>query len=215
MTPEREARIRYAAARRQMDMTVVLENVHDAHNIAAVLRSCESVGISEIYVIYTEDHLKKRGLKVGKRTSAGARKWVDVRLYQDLDTCLTRVKKKYQRILATHLVRQSTSIYQTDFTGGFALLLGNEADGLSEAAMKYADANVYIPQMGMVQSLNISVSCGIILYEVFRQRDAKNMYINNPTQTESMSKELLNDFIQRHETGSKGDWAIREDWIEE
>ncbi len=212
MTPERAARIEYAAARRQMNMTVVLENVHDPHNIAAVLRSCESVGMTEIYVLYTEEHLIKRGLKVGKRTSAGARKWVDVHLYRDLDRCLKAVKAKYSLIYGTHLGQSSRSIFEMDFTQCFALLLGNEADGISEKAMQYVDRNIHIPQMGMVQSLNISVSAGVILYEVLRQRMSKGMYKDNPTQTEEQGKAIKADFYLRHEEGRKGDWALEEDW---
>ncbi len=209
MTPQREARIRFAVSRRQLDLTVILENVHDPHNIAAVLRSCESIGITEIYVLYTEEHLIRRGLKLGKRTSAGARKWVDVRLYNDRDRCMTHVKERYNRIYATHLGKSSINMYEMDFTEGFALLLGNEAKGISEEAMRYADANIYIPQMGMVRSLNISVSCAVILYEVLRQRIAKGMYAANPTQSPEQHKALLEDFFERHEAG-KGDWAIRE-----
>ncbi len=95
MTPRREEKFRKVVARRQPNITVILENVHDNHNIGAVLRSCDSIGIKEIFLLYTESTLDQDQLIIGKRTSAGARKWVDVNFYRDPKRCFAHVRMSY------------------------------------------------------------------------------------------------------------------------
>ena len=147
------------AARRQPTLTVILENVHDPHNIGAVLRSCDSVGIREIFVLYTEPSLDQERIEIGKNASSGARKWIDIHLYHDVEACFAHVEQRYKNIWATHLGEQAVDLYEIDFTKSVALLFGNEHDGVSDASLKHATGNFLIPQMGMVQSLNISVAC--------------------------------------------------------
>ena len=198
MNPERKERIESVALRRQLNLTVILENVRDPHNLGAVIRTCDSVGISEVYVMYTRPELKPSEFKIGKRTSQGTRKWVDVIIYEDLDSGMEVVKKKYDQIFATHLHYDAQSIHAMDLTGSCALLLGNEADGLSEQALKWADQNIVIPQMGMAQSLNISVACAVTLYEALRQREQAGMYTENTTRTTVVGEELKAEYIRRH-----------------
>ncbi|MFZ4635726.1 MAG: TrmH family RNA methyltransferase, partial [Saprospiraceae bacterium] len=87
MTPTREQKIRLAARNTQPDLTVVLENIFDSLNISAVMRSCDAVGIREIFVVYTQDYLTRRGLIRGKKTSAGTFKWIDVYVFDNLADC--------------------------------------------------------------------------------------------------------------------------------
>ncbi len=204
MTPEREQRIREVSGRRQLDVAVVLENVHDPHNIAAVVRTCDAVGIQAVYALFTDPEINTNRLRLGKRTTAGARKWVDTLLYTDLDSCIAAVRKRCDSLYATTLVPGAKSIYQTDFTQSVALIFGNERDGISEELLKLTDGQIFIPQMGMVQSLNISVACAISLYEVFRQRDALSYYDENPTQSEADKEALFEDWVQRHASQYKG-----------
>ena len=72
---------------RQANLTVILENVHDIHNIGAVLRSCDSIGIREFYVLYSDPRLNQDELLLGKRASSGARKWVDVHFFTETKAC--------------------------------------------------------------------------------------------------------------------------------
>lgn len=195
MNEKRLDKFHRVAARRQFDLTVVLENVIDLHNIGAVLRSCDSVGIREIFVLHTEEGLKADYITIGKKTSGGARRWVDVHYYTDAKACFERVKLHYQRVLSTQLSETASSLYQLDLTQATAFLFGNERDGLSTEAAAYADGNFVIPQMGMAESLNISVACAVTLYETFRQRDAQGFY----TRPNAASEALAEEYIRRHD----------------
>lgn len=201
LTPKREAKFRNVARRRQTDLTVILENVHDPHNIGAVLRSCDSVGIAEVYVLYSEPGLTEERLFLSKNTASGALKWVDVHFFTDEESCFSAVKKKYQKIYSTHLAEDSVEFYDLELTESVALLFGNEHGGVSETAQKYADGNFIIPQVGMVESLNISVACAVTLYEAFRQRREKGRY---DEQGLSKPKEaLFEKYVAKHKVKNK------------
>lgn len=194
MTEEREARFRKVIRQRQVDLTVVLENVHDPHNIGAVMRTCESVGIGEMYVLYT--NMKVEHLEVGKNSASSSRKWVNLRLYEDREACFTDVRRKYKRIFATHLGHDSVSLYNMNLSESIALLFGNERDGVSEASLRLCDGNFVIPQMGMVKSLNISVACAVTLYEALRQRMETEKY-DTSLLSETEQESMFEDYARR------------------
>ncbi|MBK6930455.1 MAG: RNA methyltransferase [Saprospirales bacterium] len=191
MNPERETRIRAVIRRSQPDLTVILENIYDPLNISAVLRSCDAVGVREVFVVYTQKYLDKRGLKVGKKTSGGAFKWIDVYVFEDLKTCFDRVRERYQRVLVTHLGEQSQSLYDLDLTVSTALLFGNEDEGVSAEALALADGNFLVPQYGFTESLNVSVACAVSLFEAQRQRAAKGFYTTHPRFSPEEQKHLF------------------------
>jgi len=197
LTPERAAKFRRVVARRQPNLTVILENVHDPHNIGAVLRSCDSVGIREIFVLYTESHLNEERLHLSKNTAAGALKWVDVHLYRDRAACFEHVRAGYDKILSTRLTDQAAEIYDLDLTASVALLFGNEHAGISAESHEFADGNFIIPQVGMVESLNISVACAVTLYEAFRQRRQKGFYGENPLLSEAEQAALFDAYAEK------------------
>jgi tRNA (guanosine-2'-O-)-methyltransferase len=167
MTPERIKRIRSVISNRQFDLTVVMENVFDPHNISAVMRSCDAVGVQELYVLNTRIPPHK---KWGTKSSASAAQWLTVYTFTNVVDCFAALRKKYQKIYTTHLASASVSLFELDLTQSIALVFGNEAEGLSAEVCQYADGNFLIPQVGMVRSLNISVACAVTLYEAFRQR---------------------------------------------
>jgi tRNA (guanosine-2'-O-)-methyltransferase len=185
MTPERRERITSVLNHRQPDLTVVMENVHDPHNISAVMRTCDSVGIQDIYILNT---VIGRHKKFGKKSSASAAGWLTIHHYTDTAECFADLRKKYDKIYATHLGTESHSLYELDLTTPVALVFGNEHAGVTEEALKLCDGNFIIPQVGMVQSLNISVACAVSLYEAFRQRSSKGAY-DKP----GLSEERWND----------------------
>lgn len=199
MTPEREEKFRRVVAKRQFNLTVVLENVHDPHNIGAVMRTCDAVGVREIYILYTEDKLTEETLQVGKSAASGAKKWVEVHLFEDVDECFAAIRKKYDRIFATHLAEDAKPLYALDLTSSVALLLGNEKDGVSQESLAHTDGNLIIPQMGMVQSLNISVACAVILYEALRQRQLAGAYDQEADQLSEEQTSLFEHYYKLHE----------------
>ncbi len=189
MTPEREEKFKRVVDHRQFDWTVILEDVHDRHNISAVLRTCDSVGIREIFVLYTDTAPEK--LELGKKSSGSAKKWVEVHFFTDRATCFKAVKAKYDHIYCTHLDEEAKSLYDLNLSHSVALLFGNERDGVSPESLAYCDGNFIIPQQGMVESLNISVACAISLYEGYRQRSRKELY-PNPKVNQGIKDALFN-----------------------
>lgn len=176
MTPERIDKIQRAAARTQNDLTVILENVHDPHNIGAVLRTCESVGIREVFVIYNQPGRNAEQQYVGVNSASGSKKWVKVHFYEEVEKCLTDVRKSYTNIYGTYLNTQSVSLYDLDLNASAALVFGNEKEGISDELFSKLDGNFIIPQYGLVQSLNISVACAVTLFEASRQRMLAGKY---------------------------------------
>lgn len=154
---------------------MVLENVHDPHNIMAVLRSCDSVGIGTVHVV--GDNTPKWASRLGRKSSAGTKKWVSVERHDSLEACYGHLRKEGKAIWTTKLGAESINLYQMDLCLPMALVFGNEHNGLTSQALEWADGNFYIPQMGMTQSLNISVAVAVALYEAYRQRAVAGMYL--------------------------------------
>lgn len=184
----------------RQQMTVILENVHDPHNIGAVMRSCDSVGVQEIFVVYSNENLDEQHLEIGKRSASSAKKWLQVHYFENIESCIATVRKKYDLIYGTHLGESAKSIYNIDLTGAVALMFGNERDGLTKDALSYCDANILIPQVGMIESLNISVACAVSLYEAFRQRDNKGLYGNEFDETNAQQAEVLGIYEAIHKS---------------
>ncbi len=176
-------------ANRQLDICVVLENVNDDHNIGAVMRSCDSIGIQELYVLNSLPDNKKKFIKVGKRTSAGTRKWLSVQYFTDVEACFKHIKSKYDVVAGTILGSTSVDLFEMDLTKSYAFVFGNEKLGISDLCKHHIDTNFIIPQLGMAQSLNISVACAITLYECYRQRMEAGYY--NSNEAFGPEKELL------------------------
>jgi len=187
MTPERRARLESVLAKRQPNLTVVMENVMDPHNVSAVMRSCDAVGIQDIYVISNK---VPRPKKWGAKSSSSAAKWLTVHQFDNAAECVAALRKNYHKILTTHLSSEAVSLYSIDFTDSIALVFGNEHEGVSEEMRALADGNFLIPQVGIIQSLNISVACAVSIYEAFRQKIAAGHY-NQPSFPQERSNALM------------------------
>lgn len=197
ISEKREEKLKKVAANRQ-NFTVILENVHDPHNIGAVMRSCDAVGIYEVYILYTDPRQRSITLRDLQTTSTGVKKWVDIHLFNDAESCFKAVRKKYKKIYATHLNADAKSIYKTNLTENVALMFGNEHAGLTQEALAQADGNILIPQVGMAQSLNISVACAVTLYETLRQREVAGLYSNEIKKEGSLNSEIFNHYLEKH-----------------
>src|ERR1700712_1922695 len=158
MTPERELRITNVLDKRQDNLIVVLENVFDPHNISAVMRTCDAVGIQDIYVLNSKIARHK---KFGQKSSSSADKWLTIHQYTDTQECFAALRNQYSLILTTHLSSDAIALHDIDFTQSIALVFGNEHDGVSEEIRAMADGNFIIPQVGIIKSLNISVACAV------------------------------------------------------
>lgn len=192
MNDRRRAKFEEVAAKSQLSLTVILENVHDPLNIGAILRSCDSVGIRKIFVINDTGLKQHKTLTLGKRSSMGTRKWVDVRYFHDLESCIAEVRKEFDNIVGAAICDNTINHLDFDFTGKVAILMGNEKNGLSQKAIEQCDALIQIPQVGMAESLNVSTATAVILYEAFRQRYAIGKYGENPDITSEEAGLLLN-----------------------
>jgi len=176
LTEEREKKFGFTASNRQWNASVVLENVHDSHNIGAVLRSCDAVGIRSVYIINTDPRLRTNDRYYGATTSTGAIKWMDMHFYEEIEPAVKAIRENHELILSTHMNSESKSLYDLDLNASCALVFGNEHLGISDELLAHADANFLIPQKGMVQSLNISVACAVTLFELMRQREKADLY---------------------------------------
>jgi len=193
-TPRRQARVRSVIERRQPDLTVVLEDVHDPHNVSAVLRSCDAVGIMTVHLVYAIEAVPKSVF--ARTTSASAAKWVAARRHESIGDCYAALRADGFSILATTLTGQSLDLYEHDLVAPVALIFGNEMRGLSKGAIDEADGQIAIPMIGMVQSLNISVACAVTLYEAFRQRRVAGRYDRSQL-TDQDREALEEEWIKR------------------
>lgn len=156
-------------AARQKDIVVVLEDIYDPHNAAAIFRTCDAYGIQNAYLIFetVEPYDPKN---VGKSSSATANKWLDFKIFESTKECLEELKKEGYAIVSTLLDREANDLYEFKWPKKIALLVGNEHAGLSKTAAELSDHKVYIPMQGMVQSLNVSVATAICISEIYRSR---------------------------------------------
>jgi tRNA (guanosine-2'-O-)-methyltransferase len=181
-------------ARRQPDLTVVLENVHDPHNVSAILRSCDGVGVLRAHAVYSTEEPPPGAF--ARQTSASAAKWVEVERHGSVADCYKRLRAEGFSILVTSIGPDSRPLYDWDLRQPVALLYGNEMRGVSSEARDMADGAIRIPMAGMVESLNVSVACAVCLYEAFRQRTAAGDY-ENPKLDADRLRALEEDWLGR------------------
>ncbi len=181
-SPERTEKIEQTLTHRQPTLTVVLENIHDPHNVSAILRSCDAVGILQVHLLYTIEEFPE----IANPASSGAHKWLELIRHDSAQSCFNKLHSEGFRILATRLDPNATPLYKHDFTQPTAFVLGNEHRGISNEAATLADEHIYIPMMGMAESLNVSVASAVSLFEALRQRKERGMY-----DTPQLSPEIL------------------------
>jgi len=185
-TEKRLEKITRVVSSRQHSLTVVMENIHDPHNVSAIFRTCDAVGIPKVNLIYNFESFPR----IGKKSSASAFKWVEKDKYKSVESCYQELKNQGFKIFASSLTDHSKSLYELNLTQKAAIVVGNEHRGVSDEAAKLADDVFLIPQYGMVQSLNVSVATAVILYEAMRQRLEKGMYSKS-----ELDKEKLENMI--------------------
>jgi len=171
MTPERYRKLCRVLAHRQDTLSVLLDSVHKPHNIAAVVRTCDAVGVGRIHAVSSDpEFAHHHGI------SGGSRKWVETEVHADLDAAAAALRRDGMQIVAAHPGPECVDFRAVDYTRPTALLMGAERWGVSAPGLAQADRQVRIPMVGMVASLNVSVAAAVLLYEVQRQREAAGMY---------------------------------------
>jgi tRNA (guanosine-2'-O-)-methyltransferase len=183
MTPERYERLTSVLNKRQPNLTIVLENVFDPHNISAVMRTADAVGIQDIFILNNKIPPHR---KWGAKSSSSAAKWLTIHQYTDADECFVELRKRYNKIYTTHLSTDAVGLHELNLTDSVALVFGNEHSGVSDEIISMADGNFIIPQVGIIKSLNISVACAITLYEAYRQKNIAGHYDNIQLQGEQL-----------------------------
>ena len=169
VTKERYQKIMNVLSKRQSDLTILAENVYKPHNLSAMIRSCDAVGIGEVHALNPTG-----GVPTYNETSASANKWVNMRVH----TSLQEVKEELSetQFLAAHLSSEAVDYRKVDYTKPTCIIFGNEKEGVSDEAAALADVHIIIPMLGMVPSLNVSVATAVILFEAQRQRLEASLY---------------------------------------
>ena len=186
-SPERTEKISNALSRRQPTLAVVLENIHDPHNVSAILRSCDAVGVLKVYLLYTVEEFPD----VVHTPAAGTHKWLEFERHRSVASCFAALHSDGFQILATRIDTAAKPLYEYDLTRPTAFVLGNEHRGISEEVAALADGMLFIPMMGMAESLNVSVATAVCLFEAFRQRRKHGMYATPQLSPEALrSKEI-------------------------
>ncbi len=191
MTPARYARLRSILDRRQPDLTVLMDDLQKPHNISAVIRTCDAVGVFEVHAVSSAASFK------AKRSSAGGTgRYVPVRLHETSEQAIATLRSRGFRVLAAHLAEDARDFRSVDYTLPTAVLLGTEKEGVPPETEAMVDGSIVIPVLGAVPSLNVSVAAAVILYEAQRQREAAGLY-DSPRLDETTCQHLLFEWGHR------------------
>jgi len=167
----RNSKIQTLLDRRQKDITVFMDEVHKPHNLAAIVRTCDAIGIGEVHAVYPQSVIREC-----HGTAMGSNRWVTTHTHPNLEAGIAPLKAKDMQVLAAHFSELAVDFREIDYTRPSVILVGSEKFGVSQEAAEMADEHILIPMLGMVQSLNVSVATAIILYEAQRQREAAGLY---------------------------------------
>ena len=190
LTEERIERLKTVASNRIQDV-VILENIHDPHNAAAALRNCDAFGIQTVHVIFeTEKEFSPE--KLGKLTSASANKWLSVKTWTSSEECFSSLKKEGFYIVATAIDKTAQSFDSFKLPAQkTAFIFGNEGFGITETAKRMADRLVYLPMYGFVDSLNLSVTVGIVAQKVTTSRFETDMCRYSSLESEKLANHWI------------------------
>lgn len=171
MNERRYRRICQMMAMRQPDLTLCLEEIHKPHNVSAIVRSADAIGIHQIHAIWPDQHVK-----LSVSSAAGSNSWVKVISHSSTEDAIAQIKAQGMQVLATNLSEHAVDFREIDYTRPTCIMMGQEKKGISQKALALADQHIIIPMAGMVQSLNVSVASALIMYEAQRQRQLAGMY---------------------------------------
>jgi tRNA (guanosine-2'-O-)-methyltransferase len=195
MTSE-ESTTAKSSARRRADaikdyrcknLIAVIENPDEMRNIGTVIRNVNALGVEKAYVIdprraLPDDWQDMRERKSLSKTSVSAIKWSFVKRFDSTSDCIAHLQKKgfISVVTSPHIKgRKNGILEEVDYTvyTKLAVWFGNEGSGISDVAVEHSEMCIGIPMFGMIESLNLGTSSGIVLYEITKQRrDYQNRY---------------------------------------
>ncbi len=175
VTDERKSRFDEILNNRLNHMHLVLEDVYQAHNASAVLRSADCFGIQNVHFIENRNKYK-----VSDEVALGSSQWLTVNRHKDTGETLSDLKKKGFKIVATSPHKNDKTIYDFDVKQKFALVFGTELDGITQPVLDMADEFVKIPMHGFTESFNISVSAALCMHEFSNKirKEIKDPYLS-------------------------------------
>jgi 23S rRNA (guanosine2251-2'-O)-methyltransferase len=146
-------------------LVLILDEITDPHNYGAILRSCDQFGVD---LVISRNRRNAKNAGVIAQTSAGASSWVPAAETANLPRAVRDLKDAGFWIYGADM--KGEALYTRDFRGRVALVLGSEGEGISRLLRENCDAMIAVPSKGRIDSLNVSVAAGVLLYEVTRQR---------------------------------------------
>lgn len=185
MTPERFTKIKNVLRKRQMDLTVILDNIHKPHNFNAIIRTCDAVGVQDVQYIPVT-----KGYRQLNYYAKGSQKWVEAHKYDDFPTCAKIYQDQGFQLLAAHFSDQAVDYREIDYTKPTVIVMGTELAGISDQTALIVDKHIIVPMQGMVASLNVSVASAVILFEAQKQRLEAGMY-NDRSMPDARYEKLL------------------------
>jgi tRNA (guanosine-2'-O-)-methyltransferase len=192
VSERRKGRLVEVLEERTNHLTVVLEDVYQSHNFSAVLRSADIFGIQNIHFIENRNKYK-----ISEDVSMGSTQWLTLNRYQKFENntreCITQLKNKGYRIVATSLNERSVTLDQLNVDKPIALIFGTELTGISEDVQDMADEFVYLPMFGFTESFNISVCAALCMHELSTKIRAQ---VPDYKLTESEKKEIYLEWLK-------------------
>ena len=192
---KRIEKLRSVLKNRQLDLKVILEDIHDPHNVNAIYRSCEAVGVMDIILLY----IKEEFPEIKFNSSGSACKWIDLHEFSNPNDIIPELKQEGYQIYSLVLDENAKTIYDINWSEPSAIIVGNEHRGVSKQSQNLSTCNLYIPMKGIVESLNVSVATAVTLYEASRQRELSGKYPNNNIDSNWLEQKLNNWIINRDE----------------
>lgn len=165
VSDRRRGRLHEVLAERTRHLTLVLEDVYQSHNFSAVLRSADIFGIQDVHFIEN-----RNSYKISEDVSMGSTQWLSINRYQqqgnNTKACLSELKAKGYRIVATSLHKNSVSLEEIDVKTPLAVVFGTELTGISSDVEEMADEFIKLPMYGFTESFNISVCAALCMYNL-------------------------------------------------
>jgi tRNA (guanosine-2'-O-)-methyltransferase len=161
------------------NLIAVLENPNDIRNIGTVIRNVNALGVEKTYIVDSrgglpDDWEEMRERKSLNKTSVSAIKWSFVRRFESTEACLEYLEKKrfVSIVTSPHIKgKKNVILHEGDYTQTrLAVWFGNESRGISDLALERSEMCVSIPMFGIIESLNLGTTTGIVLYEITKQR---------------------------------------------